>query len=96
MQAFFNIDEEFQQLKHHQSHFIIFIITFIKFKLIFTFALKSNSWSLKNIISVAVVSIVFIFISFLSFNESMNLNFIIIIIQDKTLIIFKIKEICNK
>ncbi len=26
----------------------------------------------------------------------MNLNFVIVIIQDKTLIIFKIKKICNK
>jgi len=43
-----------------------------------------------------VVLTVFSSLSLLFFNELMNLNFIIIIIQDKTLIISEIKKICNK
>ena len=38
-----------------------------------------------------------LFLSHFSFlNKSMNLSFIIVIIQDKTLIVFEIKKICNK
>ncbi len=94
VQAFSDINEEFQQLNHHQSHFIFIIVSFIKVKSIF--ALTSNSLSSKIIISVTVVSTVSSSFSLLFLNESMNLNFVIIIIQDKTLIISEIKKICNK
>jgi len=94
VQAFFDINEELQQLKHHQSHFVFIIILFIKVKSIF--ALINNFLSLKIIISVTVVSTVSSFLSFSFLDESMNLSFIIIIIQDKTLIISEIKKICNK
>ncbi len=94
VQTFFNINEEFQQLKHHQSHFIFIIISFIKVKNIS--ALTSNFLSSNIIISITVVSTIFLFLSFSSFDESMNLNFIIVIIQDKILIISEIKKICNK
>ena len=94
VQAFFDIDEELQQLKHHQSHFVFIIILFIKVKSIF--ALINNFLSSKIIISVTVVSTVSSFLSFSFLDESMNLSFIINIIQDKTLIISEIKKICNK
>ncbi len=94
VQAFLNINEELQQLKHHQSHFVFIIISFIKVKSIF--ALTSNSLNSKIITSVTVVSTVSSSLSFSSFNESINLSFIIIIIQDKILIVSEIKKICNK
>ncbi len=94
VQAFFDIDEEFQQLKHHQSCFVFIIISFIKVKSIF--ALTSNSLSSKIIIFVTVVLTIFSSFSFLSLDESMNLNFVIIIVQDKILIVSEIKKICNK
>ncbi len=94
VQAFFDIDEELQQLKHHQSHFIFIIISFIKVKNIF--ASTSNSLNSKIIISVIVVSTVSSSFSLSSLDESMNLSFVIVIIQDKTLIISEIKKICNK
>ncbi len=94
IQAFFNINEEFQQLKHHQSYFIFIIVSFIKVKSIF--AMISNSWDSKIITFVTVVSTVSSSLSFSSFNELMNLSFVIIIVQDKTLIISEIKKICNK
>ena len=95
IQAFFKIDEEFQQLKHHQSHFIIFFsVLLIKVKSIFAFT--SNSLSSRIIISVTVILTVFSFLSLSFIDELMNLSFIIIIIQDKTLIISEIKKICNK
>ncbi len=94
VQAFFDIDEELQQLKYHQSRFVFVIISFIKVKSIS--ALTSNSLSSKIIISVTVVLTVSSSLSLLFLNESMNLNFIIIIIQDKTLIVSEIKKICNK
>ncbi len=94
IQAFSDIDEELQQLKHHQSHFIFIIISFIKVKSIS--ALTSNFLSSKIIISVTVVLTISLFLSFSFLDESMNLSFVIIIIQDKTLIISEIKKICNK
>ncbi len=94
IQAFFDIDEELQQLKHRQSHFIFIIVLFIKVKNIS--ALTSNSLSSKIITFVTVILTVSLFLSFSFLDELMNLNFIIIIIQDKTLIIFEIKKICNK
>ena len=94
IQAFFDIDEEHQQLKHHKSCFILIIVSFIKVKNIF--ALTSNFWDSKIIISVTVVSTVSSSLSFSSFNKSMNLSFVIIIVQDKTLIISEIQKICNK
>ncbi len=94
VQAFSDIDEELQQLKHHQSCFVFVIVSFIKVKSIF--ALISNSLSSKIIISVTVVSTVSSSFSFSFLDELMNLSFIIVIIQDKTLIVFEIKKICNK
>ncbi len=94
VQAFSDINEELQQLKHHQSHFIFVIVSFIKVKNIS--ASTSNSLSSKIIISVTVVSTVSSSLSFSFLDESMNLNFIIIIIQDKILIVSEIKKICNK
>ncbi len=78
VQAFFDINEEFQQLKHHQSHFIFIIILFIKVKNIS--ALTSNSLSSKIITSVTVVSTVSSSLSFSFLDESMNLSFIIVIV----------------
>ncbi len=94
IQTFSDINEEFQQLKHHQSHFVFIIVSFIKVKNVS--ALTSNFLNSKIIIFVTVVLTVSssFFLSF--FNELMNLSFIIIIIQDKTLIISEIKKICNK
>ncbi len=94
VQAFFDINEELQQLKHHQSCFIFIIISFIKVKSIS--ASTSNSLSSKIIIFVTVVLTISSSFSLLFLNESMNLSFIIIIIQDKILIIFEVKKICNK
>ena len=94
IQAFFDIDEELQQLKHHQSRFIFVIVSFVKVKSIS--ALTSNSLSSKIIISVTVILTVSSSLSLSSFAESMNLSFVIIIVQDKILIVFKIKKICNK
>ncbi len=94
VQAFSDIDEEFQQLKHRQSRFVFVIVSFIKVKNIS--ASISNSLSLKIITSVTVVLTVSSSLSFSSLDESMNLNFVIIIIQDKTLIVSEIKKICNK
>ncbi len=94
VQAFFDIDEELQQLKHHQSRFVFIIILFIKVKSIF--ALTSNFLNSKIIISVTVVLTVSLSLSFLFLDDSMNLSFVIIIIQDKTLIVSEIKKICNK
>ncbi len=94
VQAFFDIDEELQQLKHRQSHFIFIIVLFIKVKSIF--ALIDNSLNSKIIISVTVVLTVSSSLSFSFLNESMNLNFVIVIIQDKILIVSEIKKICNK
>ncbi len=67
IQAFSDIDEELQQLKHHQSHFIFIIISFIKVKNVS--ALTSNSLSSKIIISVTVILTVSSFLSFLFLNE---------------------------
>ncbi len=79
VQAFFEIDEELQQLKHHQSHFIIFFfVSLVKVKSIF--ASTSNSLSSRIIISVTVVLTVFSSLSFSFIDESMNLSFVIIII----------------
>ena len=94
VQAFSDIDEELQQLKHHQSRFVFIIVSFIKVKSIS--ASISNSLNSKIITSVTVISTVSSSLSLSSFNESMNLNFIIVIVQDKTLIISEIKKICNK
>ncbi len=94
VQAFFDINEEFQQLKHHQSYFIFVIISFVKVKNIFVSI--NNSLSFKIITFVTVVWTVSSSLFLSSFNESMNLSFIIVIIQDKTLIISEIKKICNK
>ncbi len=94
VQTFFNINEELQQLKHHQSHFIFIIVSFIKVKIIS--ASINNSLSSKIIISITVISTVFSSFSLLFLDESMNLSFVIIIVQDKTLIIIEIKKICNK
>ncbi len=95
VQAFFKINEEFQQLKHHQSHFIVFFfVLLIKVKSIF--ASTSNSLSSRIIIFVTVVLTVFSSFSFSFIDESMNLSFVIVIIQDKILIVFEIKKICNK
>ena len=94
IQAFSDIDEEFQQLKHHQSRFIFIIISFVKVKNIS--ASINNSLSSKIITFVTVVLTVFSFLSLLFLDESMNLSFVIIIIQDKILIISEIKKICNK
>ncbi len=94
VQAFSNINKELQQLKHRQSRFIFIIVSFIKVKNIF--ALINNSLSSKIIIFVTVVLTVSSSLSFSSFNESMNLSFVIVIVQDKTLIISEIKKICNK
>ncbi len=94
IQAFSDIDKELQQLKHHQSHFIFIIVSFIKVKSIS--ALTSNSLSSKIIISVTVVSTISLSLSLSFLDESMNLSFVIVIIQDKTLIVSEIKKICNK
>ncbi len=94
IQAFSDINEKFQQLKHHQSHFIFIIISFVKVKSIS--ALINNFLSSKIIISVTVVSTISSSLSFSFFNKLMNLSFVIVIIQDKTLIIFEIKKIYNK
>ncbi len=94
VQAFSDINEEFQQLKHRQSRFVFVIVSFIKVKNIS--ASISNSLSSKIITSVTVVLTVSSSLSFSSFDESMNLNFVIVIIQDKTLIVSEIKKICNK
>ncbi len=94
VQAFFDIDEEFQQLKHHQSRFVFIIVSFIKVKSIS--ALTSNSLSSRIIISVTVISTVSSSFSFSFLDELMNLSFVIVIIQDKTLIVSEIKKICNK
>jgi len=56
------------------------------------------SWSLStqlnsNLMTDLTVSL---FLSLLFLDELMNLSFVIIIIQDKTLIISEIKKICNK
>ena len=90
IQAFFNINEEFQQLKHHQSHFVFIIILFNKVKSIS--ASINNSLSLKIIIFVTVVLTVSSSLSFSFFNESMNLSFIIVIIQNKTLIVSRSRK----
>ncbi len=94
IQAFFNIDKEFQQLKHRQFHFIFVIISFVKVKSIS--ALINNSLSFKIIISVMIVSTVSSSFFFSFLDESINLSFVIIIVQDKILIISEIKKICNK
>ena len=94
IQAFSDIDEELQQLKHHQSHFVFIIILFIKVKNVS--ASISNFLSSKIIISVTVISTVSSSLSFSSLDESMNLSFVIVIIQDKTLIVSEVKKICNK
>ncbi len=94
IQTFFDINEEFQQLKHRQSRFVFVIVSFIKVKNIS--ALTSNSLSSKIIISVTVVSTISLSLSFSSLDESMNLSFVIVIIQDKILIVSEIKKICNK
>ncbi len=78
IQAFSDINEKLQQFKHHQSHFIFVIISFIKVKSIS--ALTSNSLSSKIIIFVIVVLTVSSSLSFSFLDELMNLNFIIIII----------------
>ncbi len=94
VQAFFNINEELQQFKHHQSYFIFVIILFIKVKNIS--ASTNNSLSSKIIIFVTVILTVSSSLSFLFLDELMNLSFVIIIIQDKILIVSEIKKICNK
>jgi len=60
------------------------------------FVLTSNFLNSKIIIFVTVVSTIFSSFSLSFLDESMNLSFIIVIIQDKTLIISEIKKICNK
>ncbi len=60
------------------------------------FVLTSNFLNSKIIIFVTVVSTIFSSFSLSFLYESMNLSFIIVIIQDKTLIISEIKKICNK
>ena len=94
VQAFSDIDEELQQLKHRQSRFVFIIVLFIKVKSVS--ASISNSLSSKIIIFVTVVSTVSSSLSFSFLDESMNLSFVIIIVQDKTLIVSEIKKICNK
>ncbi len=78
VQAFSDIDEEFQQLKYHQSHFIFIIISFVKVKNIF--ASTSNSLSSKIIISVTVILTISSSFSLLFLDESINLSFDIVII----------------
>ncbi len=78
VQAFSDIDEEFQQLKHHQSRFVFVIVSFIKVKSIS--ASISNSLSSKIIISVTVVLTVSSSLSLSFLDESMNLSFVIVIV----------------
>ncbi len=94
VQAFSDIDEELQQLKHRQSCLVFVIVSSVKVKSVS--ASISNSLSSKIIISVTVVSTVSTSLSFSSLDESMNLSFVIVIVQDKTLIVSEIKKICNK
>ncbi len=95
VQAFFKIDEKLQQLKHYQSCFIIFFsVSLVKVKNIS--ASISNSLNSRIIISVTVISTVFSSLSLSFIDESMNLSFVIVIIQDKILIVSEIKKICNK
>jgi len=58
--------------------------------------LINNFLNLKIIISVTVVLTISSSLSLLFLNELMNLSFVIIIIQDKILIISEVKKICNK
>ena len=53
VQAFSDIDEEFQQLKHRQSRFVFIIVSFIKVKNVS--ALTSNSLNSKIIIVTSLV-----------------------------------------
>ncbi len=78
VQAFSDIDEELQQLKHHQPRFVFVIVSFVKVKNVS--ALTSNSWDLKIIISVTVVLTVSSSLSLSSLDESMNLSFVIVIV----------------
>ncbi len=84
----------FHQLKHCQSRFVFIIISFVKVKNVS--ASTNNSLNSKIIISVTVVLTVSSSFSLSFLDESMNLSFVIVIIQDKTLIVSEIKKICNK
>jgi len=57
---------------------------------------SSNSLSSKIITFVTVVLTVSSSLSLSFLDESMNLSFVIVIVQDKTLIVSEIKKICNK
>ena len=92
-QTFVEINKELQQLKHRQSQIIATIVVVFAKSEIFSI-LINNSLRFKFIIVVFVVfvaSVVFVMI-----DNFMNLSFVIIIVQDKTLVTSKVKEICNK
>ena len=87
---FIEIDKKFQQLKHRQSRNVVSITIFNSQK----FKISSNFLNIKSfsiVLVVVVISIVFI-----SSDDSMNLNFVMTIVQDKNLVISKVKDICNK
>ena len=87
---FIEIDEKFQQLKHRQSRNVVSITIFNFQKL----KISSNFLNIKFssiVLVVVVTSIVFI-----SSDDSMNLNFVMTIVQGKSLVTSKVKDICNK
>ena len=87
---FIKIDEKFQQLKHRQSRNVVSITIFNSQKL----KISSNLLNIKffNIVFVVVV----ISIVFISSDDSMNFNFVMTIVQDKSLVISRMKNIYNK
>ena len=92
-QIFAEIDEELQQFKHRQSRITTtIVVVFTKSKI---FSISINNFLRSKLIIVVfvvfVASVVFVMI-----DDSMNLSSAMTIVQDKTLVTSKVKEICNK
>ena len=94
VQVFIEIDEKFQQLKYRQSRFVVSIIAshYSKFKFFVVF--NVNSLNIKFVVStfVVVVTSIILFV----IDDLMKLNFVITIVQNKTLFISKMKKNDNK
>ncbi len=89
VQAFSEIDEELQQLKHQQSR--ITISSFIPSKLKFFTTSIINSSSSKSILVVPVA-----LAASSEDDELMNLSSAMTAVQSKALAISEVKDICNK
>ena len=88
VECFIDVDKNLQHLKH--NHFRITLVAL---------AFKSKIFVSTNIKSTFIFVFVFVFVVvvvFLIVDDSINLNFVVIVVKSKFFVISKVREICNK